>query len=195
MTIYQTLLARGYFPKELPPNFFTEQFAQYATSKIGRGVINAYKPSDNFTECFSYWLALPNLQRRELRTPHPYAYAQIASLTARHFRRLLKRAASSKFSKSRPIYQTGRHRALHPATNPANLARERSALRAAASCLLKVDVNQFYPSLYTHAVGWAIDPKLRIKANWQNNKLLGKSLDQALMNLQGKISQGVPIGK
>ena len=78
--------------------------------------------------------------------------------------------------------------------NPANLARERSALRGGASYLLMVDVNQFYPSLYTHAVGWAIDPKLRVKANWRNNKLLGKRLDQELMNLQGKISQGVPIG-
>ena len=78
--------------------------------------------------------------------------------------------------------------------NPANLARERAALRGGASFLLTVDVNQFYPSLYTHAVGWAIDLKLRVKANWQNKKLLGKALDQALMNLQGKISQGVPIG-
>jgi hypothetical protein len=142
----------------------------------------------------AYSLALPNLQRRQLQTPHPYAFAQIAALTAKHFRRLLKRAGASRFSKSRPIYQTGRHRALHPMMNPANLARERAALRGGASYLLKVDVNQFYPSLYTHAVGWAIDPKLRIKAHWQNKKLLGKALDQSLMNLQGKISQGVPIG-
>jgi len=60
--------------------------------------------------------------------------------------------------------------------------------------LLKVDVNQFYPSLYTHAVGWAIDPKLRDKLYWRSKKLLGKLVDQALMDLQGKISQGIPIG-
>lgn len=43
-------------------------------------------------------------------------------------------------------------------------------------------------------MGWAIDPKLRLKANWHNKKLLGRLLDQELMNLQGKISQGIPIG-
>jgi hypothetical protein len=59
---------------------------------------------------------------------------------------------------------------------------------------LKADISQFYGSLYTHAVGWAIDPKLREKSYWKNDKLLGKKLDQALMNMDGKISQGVPIG-
>jgi len=78
--------------------------------------------------------------------------------------------------------------------NPANLARERAALRGGASFLVKLDVSQFYPSLYTHAVGWAIDPKLRKRAHWGSRNLLGKALDQNLMNLQGKISQGVPIG-
>jgi hypothetical protein len=194
VTIYRNLLARGYFPKELPPSFFTEQFAQYATSKRGRLVINSYKPSDNFTECFAFRLALPNLQRRHLHTPHPYSFAVIAQLTAKHFRRLLKKAAASPFSKSRPIYKTGRHRGLHTMMNPANLARERAALRGGASFLVKVDISQFYPSLYTHAVGWAIDPKLRKRAHWGSRNLLGKALDQNLMNLQGKISQGVPIG-
>lgn len=194
MTIYRNLLARGYFPKELPPSFFSEQFAQYATSKRGRALLKAYKPIGNFTECFAYRLAQPNLDRRQLLTPHPYSFARIAHLTAKHFRRLLKKAAASPFSKSRPIYKTGRHRALSPMMNPPNLARERAALRGGASYLLKVDVNQFYPSLYTHAVGWAVDPQLRNRAHWRSHNLLGKALDQALMDLQGKISQGVPIG-
>ncbi len=77
---------------------------------------------------------------------------------------------------------------------PGNLARERAAIRAGSSYLLKADISEFYPSLYTHAVGWAVDPKLRKKANWGNKKLLGKQLDQALMDMDGKVSQGVPIG-
>ena len=78
--------------------------------------------------------------------------------------------------------------------SPSNLARERMACRAGSSFLLKADISHFYPSLYTHAVGWAIDPKLRLKANWKNYKLLGKQIDQLLMDSDGKISQGIPIG-
>jgi hypothetical protein len=194
VTVYQTLLARGYFPKELPPSFFTEQFAKYATSKNGRSKISAYIPADKFTECFKYRLALPGMDRRELRIPHPVSYAKLAELTAKNFGRLLKKAGASGFSRSRPVYATGFHRAVRPMVKPTNLSRERAAIRAGSSFLLKTDVSQFYPSLYTHAVGWAVDPKLRKKANWSNTKLLGKRLDQALMDLDGKVSQGVPIG-
>ena len=193
MTIYQTLLARGYFPKELPPAFFTDSFAKYATTKVGRSTISAYTPTDNFTECFLYRLALPGLGRRELRIPHPASFAKLSALAAKNFSRLLK-ASGSPFSRSRPAYAPDRQRALRTAVHPANLARERAAVRAGASYLLKTDVSQFYPALYTHAVGWAVDPKLRKKANWSNRKLLGKLLDQALMDLDGKVSQGIPIG-
>jgi len=48
--------------------------------------------------------------------------------------------------------------------------------------------------LATHAVGWAIDPKLRQKKYWKDYKLLGKQVDQNLMDLDKKFSQGTPIG-
>src|SRR5438067_372695 len=112
MTIYQTLLARGYFPKELPPAFFTELFANYATSKQGRTVLKDYKAKDGFTDCVGYRLALPGLATRLLAIPHPASFAQLGHLTAKHFRRLLTKAGSSPFSKSRPVYAANRYRAL-----------------------------------------------------------------------------------
>jgi hypothetical protein len=194
LTIYHSLLTRGYFPKELPPAFFTDMFGRYATSAQGRSVIKNYKPSDNFTECMKYQLARPGLERRELRIPHPASFARLAALTSKNFTRLLKIAGSSRISRSRPIYATGRQRSIQPMVRHGNLSNERATTRAGSSYVLKTDVSQFYPSLYTHAVGWAVDPKLRKRAHWGNLKLLGKQLDQALMDLDGKLSQGVPIG-
>jgi hypothetical protein len=81
-----------------------------------------------------------------------------------------------------------------PIVKHSDLAKERVAIRAGSLFLLKADVSQFYPSLYTHAIGWAIDPQLRSRSNWGNSKYLGKKLDQAMMNLDGKVSQGVSIG-
>lgn len=197
MTIYSTLLSRGYFPKELPPAFTTEEFASFANGPTGRAAIRAYRPQDNSTDCVEYRLALPGsggLANRALRIPHPHAYATLAGLVAMNFRRLLKKAGTSKFSKSRPVYEDAQIRALRTMVLPSNLARERVLSRAGASYLLKVDVSQFYPSLYTHAVGWAIDPKLRDRKHWHKRALLGKRIDQCLMDMQGKVSQGIPIG-
>jgi hypothetical protein len=194
MTIYQTLLSRGYFPKELPPAFFTLNFANYAVSTAGRAKLTAYKPVSNFTQCVEFRLALPGSEKRQLHIPHPFSFAVLAGLTAKHFSRLLRKAGRSKFSRSRPIYSASRTRALRPRVAPSSLAQERATIRAGSRFVVKADVNQFYPSLYTHAVGWAIDPKLRKKINWTNTKLVGKKFDQALMNMQGKISQGIGIG-
>jgi reverse transcriptase-like protein len=194
LTIYQTLLSRGYFPKEFPPAFFTEQFARYSTTKLGRSALLAYKPAENFTECFKFHIGLPGLDRRELRIPHPFSFAKLAQLTSKNFSRLLRAASRSTLSRSRPVYATDRQRAIQPMVRPANLARERVAARAGSRFLLRADVSQFYPSLYTHAVGWALDPKLRKRANWQNKALLGKNVDQLLMDLDGKLSQGIPVG-
>ncbi len=193
-TIYRTLLAKGYFPKELPPHFFTEQFARYATSRTGRAALANFKPTNNMTECAEYDLALPGGGRRTLGIPHPGSFANLAALVAGSFARLLKKAGASRCSRSKPVYADTTRRALQPSVRPWNLAREKAVVRAGAQFLLKIDISQFYPSLYTHAIGWAVDPKLRDKRHWKNSKLLGKKLDQAMMDLQGKVSQGVPIG-
>src|SRR5262250_2079102 len=122
MTIYRTLLARGFFPKELPPAFSTEEFSRYATTAKGRLVLADYKPLDGFTECVPYQLALPGYGMRQLQIPHPATFADLARLIAKHFRRLLQKAGSSKFSKSRPVYTDSGHRALRSLFRPSNLA-------------------------------------------------------------------------
>ena len=193
MTIYRTLLSRGYFPKELPPSFFTESFAAYASSAPGRKLL-AHAKAPTLTNCVAFRLAIPGAVARELAIPHPSSFAALSRLIADNFRRLLKNAATSPFSKSRPVYNSSAARALLPSFKPKNLARESMVARAGGAYLVTADISHFYPSLYTHAIGWAVDPKLRVRAHWREQKLLGKRLDQALMNLQGKVSQGVPIG-
>lgn len=194
MTIYRTLLARGYFPKELPPGFYSEQFARYATSLPGRALLAKYKPLENYTSAVVYNLALPGHIRRELRILHPFSFAQLAGLVSKNLSRLLRLAAQSTFTKCRPIYAANRQRAIQPIMSQSNLAKERSAMRAGAAFVLKADLSQFYAALCTHAVGWAIDPKLRQKANWHKPKFLGARIEQALMDSSGKSSHGLPIG-
>jgi hypothetical protein len=194
MTIYKTLLEKGYFPKELPPLFTTQHFADVATSKSARSALESYKPPGNFTECGVYSLARVGHERRELGIPHPATFSKLARLVATNFQRLLKKAHRSPFSRSSPAYSTSAYRAISPRLTMGNLPRERASIRGGARFLVQTDISHFYPSLYTHAVGWAIDPAMRQRANWQNKRYLGKRLDQALMDIQAKESQGIQIG-
>jgi hypothetical protein len=72
MTIRANLLARGYFPKELPPAFYTDAFAAFASSVVGRNELAKYPPS-SLTESVEYVLAGPGTGRRSLHIPHPVA--------------------------------------------------------------------------------------------------------------------------
>lgn len=193
MTVKATLIARGYLPKELPPSFFSDQFAAFACSKGGRTLLAAHIPLSG-TECVRYRLAVPGGSHRELHIPSPIGYGKLVAVVAKHFRRLLRLSHRSTFTRSAPSFRTGVHRAIQPNLSPSNISRERAKARVSAAFIAKADVSHFYPTLYTHAVGWAIDPKLRKRANWRNQRLLGKQIDQALMDLQGKVSQGITIG-
>ena len=121
MTIYATFLSRGYFPKELPPAFSSEDFSRFARTAAGRALIASYKPPDGLTDCVAYRLALPGadgLTTRPLSIPHPSAYARLAAVVSKNFRRLLKKAGASPFSKSAPVYAADQQRALSPTCRP-----------------------------------------------------------------------------
>jgi hypothetical protein len=196
MTVLRAILERGYFPKELPPFFYTELFARFARTKAGKAALDGFKPADNFTECVIYDLARPGHTVRSLAIPHPGSFYRLARITASNFRRLLKKAHKSGFSRSAPVFSPRAYRSIHPRFSMGTLARERTAARAGSRFLVQADVSQFYPSLYTHAVGWAVNPKLRVRSYYQKkgSRSVGAAIDQALMNQQRKVSQGIPIG-
>src|SRR5256712_1685812 len=194
LTIYRVLLEKGYFPRELPPSFFTEHFAQYAATKTGRAKLATHTLALGYTHCVEYDLGKPGGVRRTLSIPNPISFTSLAALTAKHFKRLLTKAGKSKCARSRPVYDPKGARRLQTLYKPTNLARERAIIRTGARYLLRLDISQFYPSLYTHAVGWAIDPKYREKKHWHDKKLLAYRIDERVRNCQGRISQGIPIG-
>ncbi|MDP9266704.1 MAG: RNA-directed DNA polymerase [Acidobacteriota bacterium] len=57
--------------------------------------------------------------------------------------------------------------------------------------LLKTDLARFYPSIYTHSIGWALHGK---KIARENRELFGNKLDERVRNTQDKQTGGIPIG-
>jgi hypothetical protein len=58
---------------------------------------------------------------------------------------------------------------------------------------LRTDINQFYPSIYTHAVDWAVRTKRRAKKA-KNAQGLGPELDKRLRNSRSGQTVGLSIG-
>ena len=61
--------------------------------------------------------------------------------------------------------------------------------------LLKTDIKNFYPSIYTHTISWAIHTKNKIRDNNENNlRFCGNILDKLLQFANDRKTNGIPIG-
>ena len=60
----------------------------------------------------------------------------------------------------------------------------------------RTDIKNFYPSIYTHSISWAIHgkSKIRKKENRHNYTLLGNKLDRLFQNANDGCTNGIPIG-
>jgi hypothetical protein len=62
--------------------------------------------------------------------------------------------------------------------------------------LIKSDVKNFYPSIYTHSIPWALHGKTFIRegANRHNYDFVGNRLDKLFQHSNDKCTNGLPIG-
>jgi hypothetical protein len=63
------------------------------------------------------------------------------------------------------------------------------------SHLAITDIQNFYPSVYTHSLAWAVDTRLVIKANqWNTQDFVGNRLDKLFQSAHHNQTNGIPIG-
>jgi len=64
------------------------------------------------------------------------------------------------------------------------------------SHMVKADIKNFYPSIYTHSIAWALHGKsfVRKPANLHNYGLLGNRLDRLFQYANDGCTNGIPIG-
>ncbi|WP_372379447.1 RNA-directed DNA polymerase [Vibrio natriegens] len=60
--------------------------------------------------------------------------------------------------------------------------------------LFTTDIANFYPSIYTHSIPWAIHTREVAKANRGNNANLGNRIDYALRQMREGQTNGIPQG-
>lgn len=192
MATLPTFLEKGYFPRELPPPFNTESFAIH-----GPGLAASWNKSTR-TLCGAHNLARPGGLRRPLKIPNPFAYLALAEIISNNWTSLLTHTWQVRFSASRPYSMTTSPRAVVSRYSFSELPRIRALRRRGTRYLLRADINQFYPALYTHTVPWALHTKLTCKTALtkknKGNHLLGNQIDKALQCLNDGQTHGIPIG-
>ena len=181
----ETSLTKGYLPQELPPCFVSSEFA----AKVG----SLAHPSDrDWTFPAKFSLTRAGGLRRSAEIPNPFSQYFLARECANNWSQLQRLTAGSPISLSRPVRAPSR-RSVRYRKPIETWSRELVARMPGGRVTLKTDISQFYPSIYTHAVDWAIRGKQRAKQNLRGTGL-GPQLDRLLRNSRGGQTIGLSVG-
>jgi Reverse transcriptase (RNA-dependent DNA polymerase) len=137
-------------------------------------------------------LARPGGFRRPLQVPNPRSFVRLADECESQWTRISAHVSSNPFSMSAPVVTRTLERALRPRFRFGERDRLRPRDWRGQRFVLRTDVSQFYASLYTHSIPWALEGKRVAKQNL--GKTPSDKLDKALRNVSDGQTMGVPIG-
>src|SRR5882672_9405047 len=157
------LLAKGYFPRELPPPFSTVAFAKAVAGASGIPVAFTGTGAPKSTALCEHNMVRAGGLRRHLGIPNPINYTRLCDFVTCNWTNLKQCATRSPFSLTIPV-DGNPERAISPKHTLDDRMSKRAEIRARSKFILRTDVNRFYPSIYTHSIPWAIHSKSVVKA-------------------------------
>lgn len=186
------LLARGYFPKELSPMFGADDFGQASKS------LTAKFPERKWTEPVEYNLIKPASLRRKLHIPNPFSQLVLSRICDSDWNTLDAHLTQSRISLTLPTFKPD-GRCLHFSTPYPMRSAENLRRLGRARHTVVTDISDYYGSIYTHSIEWALHSRATAKANLHNgttrrNPTLGARLDDSVRNGQEGQTKGIPIG-
>lgn len=214
MKTHQALLAKGYFPKELPPVFTTQDFGKnvddilhdwekagvFQKSEVPGRLPGNKKRSGAYTyklgDAEAERLSKPKrgYERREIHITHPLPQALLAREIGVHWRSIQRWLSRQTYSVDEIRVGNDYERAIK-GINFALHEAKKSYLQATSDWVVTTDITRFYPSIYTHSIAWAAYGKERVKRNLNAYKgSLADRLDLLVRSCNRNQTVGIPVG-
>tara|TARA_R110002126_G_scaffold289763_3_gene445432 strand:- start:3098 stop:4819 length:1722 start_codon:yes stop_codon:yes gene_type:complete len=228
------LLEKGYLPKELPPPFNSKSFAnknRYIKAKWDN-IISTEKAQKrgetksiakkrfqdkygkyNSSQLAIYSLAKGIYSRRKLGVPNPKQFSDLSKAIIDNWSLLRNTYKLSKYSESTPIEARARRAVRTKSTSWNNFKFQLIEKSFDKKIQLTLDISQFYPTIYTHSIPWAILGKEKAKkmfkiansdqVRWQSLLRTSKDaktyrsadfIDTLVRNCNDRQSVGLSIG-
>lgn len=141
------------------------------------------------------------LSWRSFNFLHPFIYSQLVTeITRRGNWALIKELLTRETlvnCYSTPILHLTRKRTLNAASisNWLQMAEKDLIKDCVEYNFLEVtDIKNFYPSIYTHSISWAVHGKDVAKSRRFDMSLLGNRLDKLIQNSRDGQTNGIPVG-
>ena len=201
-------LQRGYFPKELPPAFTTYLFALNANdmkSHLEKGW--------NSVNAAPIKCSIPRnaIGRRYVHVVHPLPYFFLAKYLSENYSDIKIVCKQSAISYSSPVTSDGLNQ-RYITTRSRDVSSFQSVLQKKSLdkyVELKVDISNFYPSIYTHIIPWCFVGRDVAKKIWKSQTTKTRApyspaihtlyhkaseIDELIQKCQEKQTHGIPVG-
>jgi len=211
--VYKWLLEEGYFPESyvLPPCFKVLETPktrkQYypVKKKRGKNDANCDEYSPLLFESVRVHLPKSEFIDRTFRIIHPHIHNDIAYHISENWRTIVEALLPSNsivttYSFPVPISKNAPGRV-------GNLRSGRmiyefidmtdddlASIAYRYTHLVRADIKNFYPSIYTHAIAWVLHGKEEAQKDRRNYSLFGNILDKLFQSSNGGRTNGLPIG-
>jgi len=206
--VYNWLMVDGYFPESyvLPPCFAVEKYPPFGKVYF-RANNNGRKYSPKTAFLAQIQFPKSNFADRIFGVLDPEIHCDIAYEIASNWKKLLKVIFNSKnrvCSYSFPIPLDSEHPGMIGKLRSGRMIYEfiEMAENDVATeayqydFLVTADIKNFYPSIYTHSLAWAIHgtPYIRAKSRRHNYLYFGNRIDRLFQRSNDDHTNGLPIG-
>ena len=193
--VYEGLLCFGLFGDKIPPVLSSKSFFDYISGKKQ----GSNKKSNGW---ITYRYTRNSSEYREFGIPNPFVYEALARCIRDNWSEIqnllennvkgnpykISRIHPRKLNGTKAIFEMN-YKPWWIDDNPI------PALLLGKRYVVKCDISRCFPSIYTHAIDWAIVGKLEAKKNKKNgSKIWSRKLDACAANIKNGETHGLLIG-
>jgi len=186
------LAGKGFLPRDLPPVFTSKSFGANYTAIVKSMAAGIPK---KWTQYEPYSMPRAKIGRRIAGIVNPIPFVGLSEVISVNWKDIKKIFAKSKISFSKPSFKS-KDRAISE-SDFRGFRNSQVTESAGFSFALHADFSRFFPTLYTHAIEWAIHSKATAKASIRSKSVIplwGKLADEYIRSMQDGQTQGIPIG-
>ncbi len=204
ISLEEQLIKYGYFSEEMPDCFSSEDlYNEYETLKH-------YAKKGEWSECCTYTIAKKNHARRVMKIPNPEQQVMLIDYLMNNKKAIGDFINKSKNTQSNP-FQVYNYEDTDIAI--LDIPRLKNSFRLPSSYVdgilekirasmgykykLKLDLSNFYDSIYTHTLEWVTKGRETAKKELRSQnktKDLGKDLDKFVRKTNSNETSGIPTG-
>jgi hypothetical protein len=186
-SILSGVLGRGYFAKELPPCFSTQNFSRCAQDKLAFENAISFAPESAASSIHILARQRDPIRKTPIGIPNPATFYRLAKFLSQNWKAISVLFYKSPLSLSSPLLEEAGPRAVQPHLKHRDIEFFKKMLHQDCQTLLVTDIEEFYGTIRLDTL---VSTPVLVRSLGNRCSELG----YLIKSCQGQSDVGIPIG-